>query len=207
MNSWFYTLSTIAQTLAALIALAATFIVFRLNFISEAIQHEYEKVRPLLMEMSPDYEQMVESMNTYQVASFISSMLKTFGSTSPMLGVDDARLSRLIDILNRVEVTWRRDLSGNERVHSFLVHEETNLRRLVERRNDVLNVLVTSLCSVAVPIALSLLLLPHYGTMFVINNSGWILTALTWLSTLSIAYTAYGIWKVARVKSSRKSFH
>ena len=48
-NYWYYTLSAIPQTLGAIIALSATFVVFKLNFISEKIKDSRTDLRRFIL--------------------------------------------------------------------------------------------------------------------------------------------------------------
>ncbi len=94
-NTWYYTLSTIAQTLAAILALAAVFIVLRLQGILKNINDYKERAHyifDVVKRHQPSYDVVSSDREVLCELQKLSKNWKTFGALNSGISTDIANL-------------------------------------------------------------------------------------------------------------------
>ena len=194
-NFWFYTLSAIPQTLAAVIALSATFVIFKLNHIESRTQKEYDEIREWIMPLLPDLEiHDITKLNDSGMLARLSEGIKKLKRDEANLGFDG--YDKLRDLYKEVIVAHKRHFDATEhRVYDYLVEKERLLTSLLEVRKTALQRLKNSLILTVLPIACSIILLPLCDKLSCYGFG--LVLAMVVLAVIAVSYTAYSVWKIA----------
>lgn len=195
-NSWFYSLSAIPQTLAAMIALTATFVVYKLSRIKDYISRHAEEVKIFLPHLVPE-EKITDPGSIFEekVAELLGRGLKKLDISKEDLGTTEFKhLKNAFDnILHLQHIHLE---STKENLFDYLNHKNQIITTLINKKNLANRALKNSLFFTAMPIALSLVLLPLYG---ILAGRPLILTLMIAASCFSIAYTAYTVWQISNL--------
>src|SRR3989339_108620 len=98
-NYWYYTLSAIPQTLAAMIALTATFIVFKLNFLSQQIYKNRSDLARFILLLSSFQGKEIHDIEPLSDKDFIQLYeegLAKIHNEKEKLGLDAGIYDRLV---------------------------------------------------------------------------------------------------------------
>ncbi len=205
-NTWFYTLSTISQTCAAILALGATFVVFKLDKVKIAIDNYRGRVVRLLQlwhrgEKAPDkfFDEPDEKIIEQYITSVIDSDEDVF---------DRNGVIELYELFEGVRLNYA--VSKDAFIMSNgikLDHEERKrwcnrmahlMKKNVILNNRIYNYLRFSIISLAMSIIISVgLLIAKPLNLPVDKNTLIVIVAF---AILSIGYSAYAVWKIARSK-------
>lgn len=199
-NYWYYTLSAIPQTLAAIIALSATFVVFKLNFLSEKIKDSRTDLRRsiLLLTSSKQTEiHDIEPLNDDEFLKLYEEGLSIIKPTEEELGLDPGIHKRLRDELSRIITDdWKSAFPPRQaRVVGYLTMKRDIFKDLLKIRKKSLRLLFWSLLISALVITTSLILLPNYNYIDYPISAIWIILVFT---VLSIILTTLSVWIIAR---------
>lgn len=124
-NFWFYSLSAIPQTLAAMITLAATFVVFKLNFIQEKIRDIRKDLRRFILLLT-SYEKKeihhIEPLSDEDFLNLYDESLKSIKPNEKNLGLNAGVYERLRAEMSRIIYEdWKSGFSADEnRVYGYL---------------------------------------------------------------------------------------
>jgi len=199
-NFWFYTLSTIPQTLAAIIALTATFVIFKLNHIESRTQKEYDEIKEWIMPLLPDIEiHEITRLNDSAMLQKLKEGINKLNPEESNLGFDG--YDKLRDLYKNVIASHKRQFDPTEqRIHEYLLEKERILTSLLEVRNNALYRLKKSLFFTVPSIVGSIIFLPLYESLYgrVVSCSIVILLLLIVLTIVAVVYTSYSVWKIAR---------
>lgn len=194
-NFWFYTLSTIPQTLGAVIALSATFVIFKLNHIESRTQKEYEEIKEWIMPLHPDIEiPDITKLDDSAMLQKLKEGIEKLKKDKPNL--DFNGYDKLRDLYNEVINSYKRHFEATEiRIYNYLLEKERILSSLLGVRRNALHRLKISLALTVLPIVGSIIFLPLYQQ---ITYCPWIIVLiLVVLAIIGICYTAYSVWKIA----------
>ena len=205
-NYWYYTLSAIPQTLGAIIALSATFVVFKLNFISEKIKDSRTDLRRFILLLTSYQHKEIHDIEPLKDEEFLKLYeegLNNIKASEDNLGLDVGIYHRLQAELKRIiEEDWKSGFSPRkERIVGYLTMKRDTFKSFLAVRKMSLRLLGWSLVSTTLVIAISLVALPHY------NNIGCpvlVVRALMGASIFSIILTSYSVWRIASEDLSKK---
>ena len=190
-EAWLYTLSAIPQTLAAMIALVATFIIYKLSRLKDHIALHSEEVKVYLPSLADKNKILdINSLFEEDVVSTLKEGLNNFHKLNP----ED--LKYIMSRYGEVVVSQPGVNLSPEKLKQYLIQKTQLLETLLAKKNLAYNKLKTSLLFTAIPIIISLIILPFYGFMV---NPGLILLFLVALSGLSVIYTVHSVWEISKI--------
>jgi len=195
-NFWFYTLSTIPQTLGAVIALSATFVIFKLNHIESRTKREYDEIKEWIMPLLPEIEiHEITKLDDSGMLQKLKEGIKTLNLKDSKLGIGDDRYNKLCDLYKDVILSYKRKFEPTgERIYEYLREKDRILTSLLEVRKNALHRLKISLSLTVLPIVGSIVFLPLYNQ---ITYRTLIVLGLIALAIIGICYTAYSVWRIA----------
>lgn len=198
---WFYTLSTIPQTLAAMIALAATFVVFKLNFITVKIQKSRKDLaRFILLLTSYLHKEIhdIEPLSDKKFVELYEKALKNIKPDFPNLGLEIGIYVRMQNEMQRIiREDWKSRFPARQgRIVGYLKMQKKIFRSLLTERNTSLRLLGCSLIFTTLTIALSLFALPHFD---IFKDPHFVVAFVLVLSLISVSLTGYSVWKISTV--------
>ncbi|MEK7654270.1 MAG: hypothetical protein AAB345_03225 [Patescibacteria group bacterium] len=194
---WYYTLSAIPQTLAAMIALVATFVVYKLSRVSDRVEKERGLVKSFLFHLHPEKEiHHIEGMRGEELLEALQVGIAKLDPEEKDLGFEEFK--KLESLLKEFIEAWhRRTGTSGQTIYNFLRQKENIFRNLVHTRKLAIKLLVACLFLTAIPTCVSLLALPnveYFGA-----NLLPIAFALSGLAAISILFTTYSVWKIAKL--------
>ncbi len=196
-NTWYYALSTIAQTLAAILALGGTFVIFKLDKVSERIKILKERVIELLMIFEETLIQSFDDVPEKDLASKLITKLEKIDTQKENWDVPKQK-QRLIDFYKNRELIPKmqgyRAPSDNE-VVSYLQNSAKRFGTDVEIVRITLSLLKRSLSLLSVTIIISILLLPIQIIFKGYDEIPLILIVI--FAILSVYFQARTVWRVA----------
>ncbi|TSC81886.1 MAG: hypothetical protein G01um101419_719 [Parcubacteria group bacterium Gr01-1014_19] len=194
---WYYTLSAIPQTLAAMIALVATFVVYKLSRVSDRIEKERGLVKSFLLHLHPEKEiHHIEGMRGEELLEALQEGIAKLDPEEKDLGFSSFK--KLEALLKDIIEAWHlRTGASGQRIYDFLRQKENIFRNLVHTRKLAIKLLVACLFLTAVPTCVSLLALPNIE--YFTANLLPIAFALAGFASISILVTAYSVWKIAKL--------
>lgn len=203
-NYWFYTLSAVPQTLAAMIALAATFVVFRVNTISKKIEESRNDLRRFMLlvtsilskEDSSEIHE-IEPLNHKDFLALYDKGLSKLDVKEKYLGLGEAKYKKYEDEMFRIiNKEWYSYYPPDkERIFGYLNMKKEIFHKLLLEKDASQFWLNLSLILVSSTIIISMVILPNF-TYF--NGSKCVVGFVIFLATISILITSIGVWKIAR---------
>ena len=193
-NIWYYTLSTIAQTLAAILALGGTFIIFKFNTMKERV----DALRDITINMLIRVFQKINSksfddMNDNELIRQARNELSRLDNKKMDLGDNDLR-TRLIEFFR--DITKQNvSYETNEQMITYLKNKIGRFETDNNRKNEVFKYLKISLLFLSLTIIASILFLPLQQTLGTYDKLVlWIVIIST---IISIGIQGRIIWLVA----------
>lgn len=194
---WLFTLAAIPQTLAAMIALVATFVVYKLSRVSDRVEKERGLVKSFLLHLHPEKEiHHIEGMRGEELLEALQEGIAKLDPEEKDLGFD--AFKKLEALLKEIIEAWHlRTGASGQKIYDFLQQKENIFRNLVHTRKLAINLLVACLFLTALPTCLSLLALPNVE--YFAENLFQITLALSGFASISIIFTTYSVWKIAKL--------
>jgi len=202
-NYWYYTLSAIPQTLAAMIALAATFVVFKLSFIFEQIRKNRSDLSRFILLLTSFMKKEIhdiEPLNDRDFIKLYEKGLANIKEDQDYFGLDKGIYEKLVSEMDRIIQSdeWRSLFKAKPfRIYGYLNMKKNILKRLVDARMVSLRWLFWSLLITILTMAASLSVLPIYD---IFSNPPVVVTSILLASLISIFLTACSVWKIATVR-------
>ncbi|MFH1392760.1 MAG: hypothetical protein ABIG90_03805 [bacterium] len=187
-NIWFYTLSTIAQTLAAMLALGATFTIFKLNIINKRLSDLKDRLFLVVASFENDLTKCPENMEEDELIKKTDECLDKFSNTE---NLTKERLRKIYKNMTGAEVIFTNDKD----LILFLKNNLDRFRTDRSKKNETLKFLKKSLFLLSMPIILSIYLLPLHS--FFKLYDGEILLVIITLAIFSIYFQGRIIWKIS----------
>jgi hypothetical protein len=205
-NTWFYTLSTISQTCAAILALGGTFVVFKLDKVKTAIDNYRGRVVGLLQfwrkgTKAPDkfYDESDQD---------ILKQYREIVKANPVEPFDRDGFVAVYESFERSRYT----MSGGQGIYLMdngvtLDHDERKrwcnrmadlLEKNINLNNRIYRYLLFSILLLATSIIISVGLLIAKPLALPIGVKT--LVSMVGFAILSIGYSAFAVWKIARAK-------
>lgn len=204
MESWFYTLSAIPQTLAALIALAATFIVHRLEHLNQFIKRDYELARWFLLKFDPDkYSKIFKDMTDGDLAIAFKEASNRLKKGETWLGLEQYQFGGIRDEFPNVIGSYYGFLgyftSTPDRMAEFIQQRAHNFQENVNNKSRLYDYLKSAIRNIVFPIVFSLILLPLYPLIPKTNMKAVIVAVVVVLAVYSVINTAKSVWEISRL--------
>jgi hypothetical protein len=207
-NSWFYTLSAIPQTIASLIALSATFIIFKLNAIDSNINTDVYHIRIFLNVLNNNFEPYIGRKDLREILNPLKEEIKKLDSEKESLGLDRIIFENLQSacryIISGKIVDWYPLHEKN--LYKFITYKYDSLKGGYMSKNIILDYLKKTLILSSISVVLCLLFLSQFeastGFEVIINNyciARFILYFLAVFSIESIIYAVYSIFKISKI--------
>lgn len=198
---WFYTLSAIPQTLAAMIALAATFVIYKLSLLETRINEFRAKMTrySLLLTSSRQGEiHQVEELTHTEYLLWLQEGFNALKENDSNLGLGFGMYERFKTEMERViREEYRSGFEAEpKRIYDLLKQRINFLNKTLEARNQSFLLLRLSIISVAFVIIVALFFLPNIS--FFHGSLCWVLV-IVGMSVLSILQTVWTVFKVARI--------
>jgi len=200
-NYWYYTLSAIPQTLATMIALTATFVVFKLNFLSEQIQKSRNDLARFILVLTSYKKREIQDIEPLSHEEFIELYeegLKNIKSDESDLGLEHGIYLRLMAEMQRIiKEEWRSRFKARRfRIDAYLKMKRDFFNSLLSIKKTSLRLLSSSLLLTTFMIVVSLFVLPNYGLFY----KPYLIVVIIMLGSLfSVCLTAYSVWKIAKL--------
>ena len=194
---WLFTLASIPQALAAMIALVATFVVYKLSRISDRVEKERGLVKAFLWHLHPEKEiHHIDGMRGDELLIALQEGIAKLDPEEKDLGFKSFK--KLEELMKELIEVWHlRVGTSGQKIYDFLRQKENIFRNLVRARRYSMRLLVACLVLIAIPTCLSLLALPNLE--YFSANLFQIAFALSGFASISIIFTAYSVWKIAKL--------
>ncbi len=209
---WFYTLSAIPQTLGAIIALSATFIIFKLDLLQRKRQDYLNEMIRYIMILNEGKEaHEIEKLDDSGIIEFLRP-IEAIESDKQFIGLQEHSYKKLIRERNhwikelRGEYTIKEnDLKSNIRLVNFLKNKKKYFEWMAYIKEDAHRKLRCSLIITSFAIIFSLILLPLYCTFpdCYKTKMVFIFLAIS-LAISSIVITAYNVYNIAVADYNKK---
>ncbi len=198
---WYYTLSAIPQTLAAGLALAATFVIFKMSLLNDKIEacaSETAKLLSLTGSGNADDGEFKEQADHRH-------LLKVFAGALPALDAQPELVAKIASFYATDGA--RRDLyDPGDPAHRKVIAHLKRLRHsfagLLEHKRHSFGYLKRNLIFTLAPMSASLFLLPlhdyiEHDPFHGVLIDDLIVAVLVGCTIASLCYTAYSVWKIA----------
>lgn len=195
---WYYTLSAIPQTLAAMIALAATCIMFKLTYIKQTIREDLPIARWFLLKIDPNrYDSAIMKMSKRTIAREFSMCARNCYEKAIRGEMQKDKWHVLWEEFSDiVDGSHRSFASHPEKMIGFLVEKARLLEKNVISGQRAFAYLRRSIFFTTVPILFSLFFLPLHS---IIAGSFFIVGCAVVLALWGVAYTSYSVWKISPI--------
>jgi len=204
-NYWYYTLSAIPQTLAAMIALAATFVVFKLAIISERINETRKDLRRFILLVTSNldkktYETEIHEIEPLSNDKFLKLYEVGLANLKPKedyLGLERGKFEKYEkEMLRIINEEWHSSYTPKDfRIFGYLATKKNILKSLLSLRQRSLVMLISSLTLVALTIIASVTALPKYDYF---EGSILLVDIVVCFSVLSTVITGWSVWTIAK---------
>ncbi|MDZ4260266.1 MAG: hypothetical protein U1A25_01250, partial [Candidatus Sungbacteria bacterium] len=160
--SWYYTLSTIPQTMAAMIALAAMFIIFKLTAVKDTIREDLKIAKWFLLSVDAEYYgSRIMRMSKRAVAHEFSEQSQKMYRKVTKGKLEREQWSLLWnEFSDVVDGSHRSFASHPEKIMLFLTEKAILLEKNVESGQHIFFYLIWSIFFSVLPIIFSLIFLP-----------------------------------------------
>jgi hypothetical protein len=206
-NSWFYTLSAIPQTLAATIALAATFVVFKLNFIQQKIRDIRKDLRRFILLLTSYRSKEIHDIEPLSDEGFLKlyeESLRNIKPESVNFGLDQSIYKKLSKEMERIILEewhsfFRAEDNRNNRIFGYLDIKKNIFENLLKKKENSLKSLGWSLFVATIVIIISLVSLPNYYSLNYIGfNLDIVLAVILAGAAVSVILTSISVWQIAK---------
>lgn len=180
-----------------MIALVSTFVVYKLSRISDRVEKERGLVKSFLWHLHPEKEiHHIDGMRGDELLRALQEGIAKLDPEEKDLGFK--AFKKLEELMKELIEVWHlRTGTSGQKIYDFLRQKENIFRNLVHARQYSMRLLVACLFLIAIPTCASLLALPNMESfapyLFEITF------ALSGFSSISIIFTTYSVWKIAKL--------
>ncbi|MDQ5968854.1 MAG: hypothetical protein QG579_11 [Patescibacteria group bacterium] len=198
---WYYTLSAIPQTLAAVIALAAAFTTLKLDYISKIIKETRIDLRRfiLLTTSKLDIKEIhtIEPLSDKEFLKVFKEGLSSLDEHNHQLGLTSDMFNKYSDEMFRIiNKDWNSRYGPDDfRVFGYLKMKKEIFEKLIEQKDEIIYLMTSSLILVGFVITVSLIILPSYNCF---NGSKLLVYGIVTGSVISIIVTILSILKIVK---------
>lgn len=202
-NYWYYTLSAISQTLAAIIALAAAFTILKLDYISKTINKSRIDLRRFILLTTSRLDIKEKEIHTIEPLND-GDFLKVFEKGLLSLDEKDHQLGLPPDIFKKysgemfriIEKEWNSRYGPDDfRIFGYLKMKKEIFEKLIKQKSRIIHLMRQSLILVAFIISVSIVVLPSYNYF---NGSKLLVYGIVVSSIASIAVTILSILEIVK---------
>lgn len=199
IDFWFYTLSSISQTIAAVVALSAMFGIFKLDHMQRNRQTFITEMSRFMMLLNYHLEihQILKQTKTDKGVQMLLGPIDKLDNQKDDLGLGDEVYQKCAEEMNNTISGYRGKYHSNrERIYGYLKEQTGRFEALIciktktyrkLLKSTVLNILV-------IIVALSLIPLPSSG----INSSVSLVYCVIAFAAIALIYTSYCILRIAK---------
>lgn len=197
---WYYTLSAIPQTLAAMIALAAAFAVYKLNLLETRIQEARTDMRRFILLLT-SYKKgeihQIEPLSNTEFLEWYEQAFNHLKSDDQYLGYSEEMYRKFeLEMQRVIQEEWRSFFTANnERIYGYLMMKKMLFRQMLSNKEKSLYMLLCSLLLVSTVIIMSLIALPNYDFF---SGSFQLVFLIVMTAVLSVIVTARSVWTIAK---------
>ncbi len=203
-NYWYYTLSAIPQVLAGMIALAATFSVVKLDFISKKLKDSRTDLRRfiLLVTSKLDIEEneihTIEPLNDDEFLILFKKGLTTLDKEDPFLGLGEEMFNKYrAELFRIIQSEWHSFYKAKDsRIFGYLQMKKNAFEKLIREKKEVIYLMGLSSGLIGFVIVFSLIILPLYSFY---DGCRLVLFSIVNGAVLSVIVTALSISKIVKV--------
>lgn len=195
---WYYSLSTISQTLAAIVALSATFIIFKLDILQKKRLNYINEMMRFLMILNPGKENHeIDRLNDTGILGLLIPIID-LNPNKPDLGFGEKQYKKLLKERQR-EIDNIRSVEklNPKRLYYYLLERKEDFTKMTNVKRNAYLRLRCSLLLISISILVSIILLPFYEIIKNNNITFIICLLVILLASLSVIYTGFSIWKIA----------
>ncbi|MDP3770363.1 MAG: hypothetical protein Q8R40_05510 [bacterium] len=191
-------MSTIPQTMAAMIALAAMFIIFKLTAVKDTIREDLKIAKWFLLSVDAEYYgSRIMRMSKRAVAHEFSEQSQKMYRKVTKGKLEREQWSLLWnEFSDVVDGSHRSFASHPEKIMLFLTEKAILLEKNVESGQHIFFYLIWSIFFSVLPIIFSLIFLPLYALL---SGSFLIVACAVALAIWGICYTSYSVWKISPI--------
>ena len=198
---WFYALSAIPQTLAAIITLTATFIVFKLNAIDSNINTDIYHAKIFLPSIDNDFNPYIRKNNVKEVIVSLEEAIAKIDPGKPFLGLHPTNFSHLAEDCKDIIGHGLKAFPLNAvNIYKFINYKYDSLVGSNDSKIRIIRYLKDCLILTAVPIVFSLLFLPLQTSLNELSFS-LVISILVGFSGASTMYISYVIYTISKLKN------
>lgn len=194
---WLYTLSAIPQTLGAIVALTATFVIFKLDHVEERTKREYDETKDWVLTIL--FELKVHDITKLDDNAMLEKLNESIEKLDPdkdRFGLEDSRFNQLYSMYEHVLILHKRKIDNYKNIYEYLLEKKRVLSSLIDVRRNALTRLRISLLFTSAPIVLSLIALSTFPLLA--GCGPIIVSALALFSIVAVVYTVFSVWDIAR---------
>lgn len=193
---WFFTLSSIPQTLGAMIVMAATFALFKLSFVKQSMVEDIKIAKWFLLKADPEvFVENLIMMPKDAVADHFKKAVRNLRVDAPWLGLGQNQWKAVQDEFPEIIDIFHRPFAASpERIITFLTHKAFDLEKEIMTGKLIFRYLRYSIFFTIVPIIFSLVALPLYSLM---PDPFMAIGVSVLLAVWGVIYMTYSILKVA----------
>ncbi|MCC6934153.1 MAG: hypothetical protein IT406_00445 [Candidatus Yanofskybacteria bacterium] len=204
INYWYYPLSAIPQTLAAMIALAATFAAVKLDVFSKKLAESRKDLRRFILlvttGLNSDEKEIhtIEPLSNLEFLNLYKKGLAGLKSGDPAFGLEPATYAKYQQEMYRIiNSEWNSFFSAKDfRILGYLSMKKDTFEDLLQKRIKIIRWTTQSLVFAAIVAGISLAILPCFKYF---HGSILIVGLITGVAVLSILATAFNVWRIARM--------
>lgn len=193
---WFFTLSSIPQTLGAMIVMAATFAIFKLSFVKQSMAEDIKIAKWFLLKADPDiFVENLIRMPKEGIADHFRKAVNNLRTDAPWLGLGQQQWRVVQDEFPEIIDTVHRPFAASpERIITFLTHKASDLEKEITTGKRIFGYLRYSIFFTVVPVVFSLIALPLYSF---VANPFLVIGISVLLALWGVLYMTYSVLKVA----------
>ena len=193
---WFFTLSSIPQTLGAMIVMAATFALFKLSFVKQSMAEDIKIAKWFLLKADPEvFIENLIIMPKEVIASHFKKAVRNLRVDAPWLGLGQNQWRAVQDEFPEIIDRWHKPFAASpERIITFLTHKALDLEKEIMTGQRIFRYLRYSIFFTIVPIIFSLAALPLYA---LVPDPYMVIGISVLLAIWGVVYMTYSIVKVA----------
>lgn len=188
-----------------MIALAATFFVFRLNFISEEIRRNRKDLLRFILLLAPGPQgeiHIIEQKTEEKFYEFYEQALEQIKFDQPDLGFEKYKKLEK-EMWRIISKDWHsRFRADSKRIANYLYAKRDILKRLLYIKKMIKNLLAWNLSITALMVIMSLSVLPNHDAFC---KPRLIVGIILFGLSTNVILTASSVWKIATVRLEPKS--
>ena len=198
-NVWFYSLSAIPQTLGTIIALTATFLIFKFNTYQQNRKDFLSQmIRFLVLLKRGISGNDILALNDTEILDILNK-IKQLDPENKYLGVEKEHYNKFETEMHfQISKDRGRSSVNKKLIYDFLLTQHEYFKLLVITKNKYIDALNDNLFPISVTISLSIIVLPMYEILL---NYKYLMICIFIFTVIialySIINSAYTVYKIS----------